>query len=107
MHLYLPLVTDKTARLISRLQNLEMLQMYAPKMTDNALRHIAELEALKKLTLVHLDITDGALVHLQGLPKLEYLQVDKESIVASLPPPNALARMPGITEATCAARKSN
>jgi hypothetical protein len=70
-------------RLLSRLPNLEQLQLAGCNVTDDDLQLLLGCDNLREIGLNNTELTDAGVAILRKLPKLEYMEL--EGTKASLP----------------------
>jgi len=73
-------VTDESLTNLSRLHELEYLDLSKTAVTDAGLKHLKDLSSLQALGLSHTEITDAGLKHLANLRKLTFLKIQQTKV---------------------------
>ena len=72
-------ISDRGASMISRLRNLESLELDGTQITDQGLKILARLPRLKVLVLDHTGVTDYGVGYLSSTPNLVELSLSNTS----------------------------
>ncbi|MEO2036270.1 MAG: PQQ-binding-like beta-propeller repeat protein, partial [Planctomycetaceae bacterium] len=68
-------ISDAGLKMLSQLNNLEILNLYGNSVTDDGLSHLNHMSNLRELDLSLLPITDDGIRHLARLPRLRRLEL--------------------------------
>jgi len=91
-------LTSAGMNCLSRLENLERLDLSSSAVADEGLRHLGKLRKLKELILVDTKITDAGLANLAEVASLEVLRFDGTPVTdAGLPHLRALKKLRDIS----------